>query len=62
MSETPLLVKGETEQLERLLTFYPGADEAVGFVTGVVVPPPSHQVVVGHGHAVLLSETSRTSE
>lgn len=61
MSETLLLVKGETEHLERLLTFYPGADEAVGFVTGVVVPLPSHQVVVSHGHTVLLSKTSRTS-
>lgn len=54
-----LLLKGETEQLERLpvLTFHPGADEAVGFVTGVVVPLPGHQVVVSYGHAVLLSKT-----
>lgn len=61
VAQTDDVLKSETEQLEGLLTFHPGADEAVGFVTGVDVPLPCPQVVVSHGHAVFLSKASRTS-
>lgn len=47
---------------ERLLTFLPGADEAVFFVTAVIVPPAGHQVVVTYGHAVFLLKTRRKLE
>lgn len=47
---------------ECLLTFLPGADEAVILMTSVIVPPAGHQVVVTYGHTVFLLKTTRKLE
>lgn len=54
-----MLLLLEEEQMEFVLTFHPGADEAVIPTTDVIVPLAAHQVTVSHRHTMFLLRTTR---